>query len=115
MSARRLFVLLEWDGEIGAATKVVGVLGTEPGREAVTEWVPGEPDACVRWYWRLAEGLGPERLEAWLDERASLGMAETEDPGTELDLRTAVAVVLDARLAEPMIPDPDPAPAPQEV
>jgi hypothetical protein len=115
MSARRLFVLLEWDEEIGAAIKTVGVLGTEPGREAVTEWVPGEIDALVRWYWRLAEGVEPERLEAWLDERASLGMAEAEDPGAELDLRTAVAVVLDARLAEPMIPDPVLAPIAEEV
>ena len=115
MSARRLFVLLEWDGEIGAATKVVGVLGTEPGGETVTEWVPGDHDACVRWYWRLAEGLEPARLEAWLAESASLGMAEAEDPGAEFDLRTAVAAVLDARLAEPMIPDPDPAPIAEEM
>jgi hypothetical protein len=115
MSARRLFVLLEWDGEIGAATKVVGVLGTEPGREAVTEWVPGEPDACVRWYWRLAEGLEPARLEAWLAESASLGMAEAADPGAELDMRTAVAAVLDARLADPVIADAGIEPATEEV
>lgn len=115
MSARRLFVLLEWDEEIGAATRVVGVVGTMPGAEPVIEWVPGDIDVCVRWYWRLAEGLAPGRLEAWLGESASLGMAEAEDPGAELDLRSAVAAVLDARLAEPMIADAYFEPSAEEV
>lgn len=105
MSGRRLFVLLEWDEQIGAPSQAVGVLGTEPGHTPVIEWVPGDIDACARWYWRLEQGIEQARLEAWLAESSTLGLVEAADPGAGLDLRTAVAAVLDARLAAPLLAD----------
>lgn len=98
---RRIFLLLEWDSDIGAPVEVVGVLGLE-GRDVLAEWIPWHP-AQARWYRRVRDGVDGERVAAWLEQDETLAIAEVPEPCSRLDLRAAVAVVLDAHLAPPSV------------
>ena len=100
---RRIFLLLEWDPDLGAAADLVGVLGIEDGRDALAEWIPWHPD-LARWYQRVREGVDTRRVATWLDEDATLAIAEVTKHAPDLDLRTAVAAALDAQLAAPSAP-----------
>ena len=100
---RRIFLLLEWDPDLGAAADLVGVLGIEDGRDALVEWIPWHPD-LARWYRRVRDGVDAQRIAAWLHEDATLAITEVTEHAPDLDLRTAVAGALDAQLAAPSAP-----------
>lgn len=97
---RRIYLLLEWDADLGAATDLVGVLGLENAKDPVVEWIPWHPN-IARWHARLAQDVDPAKIEEWLEQDATLAIAPAPEPGPGMDLRTAVAVALDTRLAAP--------------
>ena len=100
MSGRRIFLMLEWDTQLGAAGELVGVLGFEEPASVVAEWIPWHPQT-ERWYERVRDGVDERRIAAWLREGATLALGEVPDLQPAADLRTAVAAALDAELAAP--------------
>lgn len=99
----RLFALLEWDDQLGAPLTLVAVLGTDGSEDSggvVVEWVPHTGSAAARWAERLHDGVDEAAITRWREQDATLGLVELELPDTA-DLRTAVALALDALLATP--------------
>ncbi|RSM43154.1 hypothetical protein DMA12_19590 [Amycolatopsis balhimycina DSM 5908] len=88
----RLWVLLGWSPEYGAAVIAVGVLGFETGgeiTESFVEWVPREYEAGRIWRERLV-GTSPqevvERMAFWAESLvASAAEVEPIVPGATLE------------------------------
>ncbi|GLY38980.1 hypothetical protein Amsp01_050040 [Amycolatopsis sp. NBRC 101858] len=92
----RLWVLLGWSTEYGAAVTAVAVLGIET-TETFVEWVPREHGASRVWRERLAE-VDPQdlagRMALWA-ETAIASAAEVEPIVPEATLEIAVRAQVD--------------------
>ncbi|WP_284745986.1 hypothetical protein [Amycolatopsis sp. RTGN1] len=92
----RLWVLLGWSLEYGAAITAVGVLGIET-TESFVEWIPREREAGRIWRERLA-GASPlevvERMPFWA-ETAVAAAAEVEPSVPDATLEAAVRAQVD--------------------
>ncbi len=92
----RLWVLLGWSTEYGAAVTAVGVLGIETTGSFV-EWIPREHEAGRIWRERLA-GVDPQeavaRMRFWA-ETAVAAAAEVKPIVPDATLEAAVRVQVD--------------------
>ncbi|WP_410574321.1 hypothetical protein [Amycolatopsis sp. cmx-4-61] len=92
----RLWVLLGWSPEYGAAVTAVGVLGIEK-TESFVEWIPREYEAGRIWRERLA-GAGPqevlERMPFWAETLVA-SAAEVEPIVPDATLEAAVRAQVD--------------------
>lgn len=99
----RVFALLEWDARLGAPLELVAVLGVDEDGEHdgfVVEWVPHTMSGGAGWAERLHAGAAAAPTLDPVEDRA-LDRVELQVPAGARDLRTAVAMTLDALMAAP--------------